>query len=146
VIAGCSSYPTIRPGDSARGHDFVLEEEQRGVIRKIDVWFQPGHVLQWELIRSEDAARAKFPLDVLDYGEVPPAMDQVFPSGRPEPIREGQVIVVALEYDPPGIVDPLARGVVTRWYRRDDRGFREVSEMEETNPRKDRAREQGEKR
>ena len=147
ATAGCSPYPTIRPGDSAAGHDFALDEDQRGVIRKIDVWFQPGRVLQWELVRSEDASRSTIPLDVLDYGQVPPAMDQAFPGGgRPEPIREGQVILIALEYDPPGAVDPLAPGVVTRWYRRDARGFREVSEMEETNPRKDRARDQAEKR
>lgn len=136
LSAGCSSYPTILPDASAAGHDFVLIEEWRGEIRKITLWFEPDHLLEWELVRTENDERNKIPLAVLDYGEVPPVMDQVFPKDRPDPLREGQVIQVALEYSPEGDPYAVIRNAVTRWYRKEAGHFKEVSEMEESLPKK----------
>jgi hypothetical protein len=123
----------------------VVEEEGRGVIRRIAVWFHPGHVLQWELVRTPNQDRSRIPLLFLDYGEAPVAMDQVYPQGRPEHLREGQIIVVALDYDPAGESDSLVPSTVTRWYRRDSKGFRAVSEMDANAPQGGRGAERGAK-
>jgi hypothetical protein len=142
LLAGCSSYPTLYPDSAASGHDFVLSETRRGEIRKITLWFEPSHVLEWELVRTENEERNKIPLAFLDYGEVPAAMDQIFPQGRPETLREGQVVQVALEYSPEGEPEPLIRNAVTRWYKKDSGRWREVSEMEETAPKWGRGKDQ----
>ena len=144
LLSGCSSYPTVYPDAAASGHDFVLCETHRGEIRKISLWFEPGHVLEWELIRTENEERNKIPLAFLDYGEVPAAMDQVFPQGRPESLRDGQTVQVALEYSPEGELEPVIRNAVTRWYKKDSGRWKEVSEMEETAPKSGRKNEQKE--
>jgi hypothetical protein len=133
VGAGCSD-PWILPGGPS-DHEFVLGAEKRQSIRKISVWFQPGHVLEWELVRAQDEARSRLPLAFLDYGEVPAAMDQNFPKGRPEPMREGQTVIITMEYSLHADLDSVVPNQVTRWYRKESHGFKEVSEMEESDPR-----------
>jgi len=119
------------PAASGDQHDFVLNERPGRYIRKISFWFQPGHILQWQLVRAEDEARRGIPLHFLDYGEIPPCMDQVYPPGRPEAPGEGQTLVVGLEYSPDADVDPVVRSEATGWYRKDRGGYREVSALEE---------------
>lgn len=111
-------------------HDFVLIEAYRGQIRKIDVWFEPGHVLQWELIRSDDPERNKSPLAEFDYSETPVPLDQIFPRGVPERPEEGQILSITLEYGTEGDPDPLVRSRVTRWYQKKGRSFSELTEKE----------------
>jgi hypothetical protein len=143
--AACSSPPAIRPGDSRTGHDFVLAEEFRGQIRKIAVWFEPGRVLQWELIRSDDTERIRIPFADLDYGQSPVSMDQIFPPGVPERPEEGQVITITLEYGREGEPDPIVRSILTRWYQRKRHSFSELSEKEAEAEAEENAR-KGDKR
>jgi hypothetical protein len=142
LLSGCSSSPALYPDAAASGHDFVLCETRRGEVRKISLWFEPGHVLEWELIRTDNEERNKIPLSFLDYGDVPAAMDQVFPQGRPESLREGQTVQVALEYSPEGELEPVIRNAVTRWYKKESGRWKEVSEMEESAPKSGRKKEQ----
>jgi len=128
--AACSSPPEIRPGGPRPLHDFVLTEGYRGQIRKIDVWFEPGHVLQWELIRIDDPERNKSPLADFEYGETPVCMDQVFPPGVPERPEEGQVLSITLEFGTEGDPDPIVRSVLTRWYQKKGRSFSGLTEQE----------------
>jgi len=138
--AACSSPPEIRPADARRGHDFVLLEEYRGQIRKIAVWLEPGRELRWELIRSTDPERNQLPFMDLDYGRTPDCMDQTFPRGVPEPIENGQILRIALEYAPEGEADPIVRNTVTRWYQKKARPFSELSESEAEAEAEEKAR------
>jgi len=128
--SACSSPPEIRPGAPRALHDFDLLEGYRGQIRKIDVWFEPGHVLQWELNRTDDPERNKIPLAGFKYGETPACMDQVFPPGVPERPEEGQITSITLEYGTEGDPDPIVRSILTRWYQKKGRSFAELSEQE----------------
>jgi hypothetical protein len=128
--AACTAPPAIRQGGPRPLHDFLLTEEYRGQIRKIDVHFEPGHALQWELIRSDDPERNKSPLTDLDYGETPAPMDQSFPLGFAERPEEGQILSITLEYAAEGNPDSLVRSHLTRWYQKKKHAFSELSEGE----------------
>lgn len=128
--AACSSPPEIRTGGPRPLHDFALVEGYRGQIRKIAVWFEPGHVLQWELRRSDDPETNKTPFADLDYGESPASMDQTFPRGVPERPEEGQILSITLEYGTEGDPEPIVRSVLTRWYQKKGRSFSSLSEQE----------------
>jgi len=134
LLAGCGPAQLMTPAGSSVGHEFVLNERPGRFIRKISFWSQPGHILMWQLVRAADEARKGIPLTFLDYGEVPAAMEQVFPEGRPQPLREGQTVVVGLEYSPDADVDPVVPNEATGWYRKDSGGFKEVSELEPSGP------------
>jgi hypothetical protein len=76
----------------------------------------------------------------LDYGRIPACMDQTFPRGVAEPIENGQILRIALEYAPEGEADPIAPSVLTRWYQKKARPFNELSESEAEAEAEDKAR------
>jgi hypothetical protein len=135
LLGGCST-PWILPGDGRSGHAFAVGEEL-GSIRKISVWFEPGHILEWEVARATDEGRRKLPLESLDYGEVPACMDQVYPKGALEPLRAGQVVMILLDYGDEAGVDPVVPNQVRQWFRKEAYGFVSLTEREASEPRQD---------
>lgn len=135
LLAGCSA-PWILPGEGRSGHAFAIGEET-GSIRKISLWFEPGHVLQWEVVRAPDEGRRKLPLQHLDYGEVPACMDQAYPNGKLEALGVGQLVMILLDYGDDPDIDPVVPHQVRRWFRKEAYGFVSLTEREASEPRQE---------